>query len=180
MSLKSLSIPLFLFLLSIDLSFCWAPYPLFVNSIYDYTRPDQYFPNKREFSFNLGNPEEFRNAVYEICRYTFAGAWDLITAQQMRFHELKGRSLKDRWYYCGLPPGVQPLHREYGEATVVFYGPGRRHPESMEKVAAVSAYFSQKQAQQFSTLLTPRLLGTFPGGRVEEFWSVLKIIKLMN
>lgn len=150
----------------------WTRYPLYDNQLYDYTRPEVLYPNKGPYSTNLGDPEDFRSHVFEICRYNFAGAWNLITPDQMRFFELK-RSIKDRWYYCGLPFNVRPLYREYGEAAVIFYGPGRRHPEDTTAAATVSAYFSQKQAQQFSTLLTPRILGTFPGGRIEEYWLVV-------
>ena len=147
----------------------WTRYPLYDNTVYDYTRPQALYPNKSPLSSNLGDPEDFRRHVFEICRYNFAGAWNLITADQMRFLELK-RSIKDRWYYCGLPFNVRPLYREYGEAAVIFYGPGRRHPQDTTMAAMVSAYFSQKQAQPHSTLLTPRILGSFPGGRIEEYW----------
>jgi len=164
---------IFLLILIIDSNICkaWTRYPLYENSWYDYRVPEVKYPNKSPLSNNLGNPEEFRRHVFEICRYTFSGAWNLITADKMRFFELR-RSLKDRWYYCGLPFDVKPLYREYGEAAVIFYGPGRRNPEQSTTAASIFAYFSQKQAQQRSTLLTPRILSTFPGGRIEEYWQV--------
>ena len=169
MSIKSVLICLCFLGFTTGLTNAWAPYPLFENTIYDYRKPE--LSTKRR-SLNEGNPEDFRNAVFEVCRYTFAGAWNMITAQQMRFYELN-RSLEDRWYYCGLPFDLKPFYREYGEATVVFYGPGRRNPEDTNTVSRVHAYFSQKQAQTYSTLITPRILGSFPGGRVEEYWSVI-------
>jgi hypothetical protein len=172
-SSNKLLIYLLVLIFGSNLSIAWSRYPLYENTWYDYRVPEVQYPNKSPLSSNLGNPEEFRSHVFEICRYTFSGAWNLITKEKMRFFELR-RSLRDRWYYCGLPFDVKPLYREYGEAAVIFYGPGRRHPEQSSTAATVAAYFSQKQAQQRSTLLTPRLLGTFPGGRVEEYWQVLR------
>lgn len=170
---------LLLLLLNYQISniICWSKYPLYQEYQYDYRIDEVPYPNKSPYSMNWGNPEEFRVHVHQVCRYQFSGAWNLITPDQMRFFELQ-RSLYDRWYYCGLPIDMKPLYREYGEAAVIFYGPGRRQSDATTQVSALSAYFSQKQSQLRSTLLTPRVLGKLKGFKLTIKYLVLTILKV--
>lgn len=101
--------------------------------------------------------------AHQLCREYLRGAWKRITAQDIVIRKVSG-GLSNLLYYCSLPAGCPSVQGEPSRVLLRFYGQlhGERALEGLVTEAVIFTMLSESQRG-------PRLLGVFPGGRLEEY-----------
>uniref|UniRef100_T1GKK1 Uncharacterized protein n=1 Tax=Megaselia scalaris TaxID=36166 RepID=T1GKK1_MEGSC len=102
-----------------------------------------------------------RQTCAVICRYYLTGDWKFINSDEIVFKRIMG-GLSNYLYYAGLP-NKDDQSGEPTELLLRFYG--NNHDGEKENIFNELIIFTILSERN----LGPKLLGVFPGGRIEEF-----------
>lgn len=106
---------------------------------------------------------DIRERAQKLCSEYLRGAWKKISSQELDIRKVSG-GLSNLLYYCALPGSQQPIHGEPTRVLLRIYG--QLHGEkALEGLVTESVIFTMLSENQRG----PRLLGVFPGGRIEEY-----------
>lgn len=106
---------------------------------------------------------DIRERAHKLCHEYLRGAWKRISAQELVIKKVSG-GLSNLLYYCALPACRPTIHGEPSRVLLRLYGQlhGERALEGLVTEAVIFTMLSESQRG-------PRLLGVFPGGRLEEY-----------
>ncbi|KAJ9589438.1 hypothetical protein L9F63_017341, partial [Diploptera punctata] len=106
---------------------------------------------------------DIRERAQKLCSEYLRGAWTKISPQELYIRKVSG-GLSNLLYYCALPASQHSVHGEPTHVLLRLYGQlhGERALEGLVTEAVIFTMLSENQRG-------PRLLGVFPGGRIEEY-----------
>ncbi|XP_059480635.1 choline/ethanolamine kinase [Neocloeon triangulifer] len=109
--------------------------------------------------------EEVQQRAFLLCKEYLHGVWNSISQNDMHIKKISG-GLSNLLYLCSLPAEVSPSGNEPSCVLLRLYGQVRGETEEalagLLTEAVIFTLLSEKQRG-------PRLLGVFPGGRLEEY-----------
>jgi len=108
--------------------------------------------------------EKVRERAFYLCKEYLQGRWKRISQSQLVLKQISG-GLSNLVFYVGLPEGLEPLAREPRRVLLRLFGELGSGPGIQFRLIQETVVFTMLAERN----LGPKLMGVFPGGRLEEF-----------
>ncbi|XP_065348123.1 choline/ethanolamine kinase-like [Cloeon dipterum] len=111
------------------------------------------------------NNDDVRSRAFSLCKEYLHGSWNTIKQADLQIQQISG-GLSNLLYLCSLPAGVSPHGNEPPCVLLRLYGQVRGETEeALDGLLTEAVIFTLLSESQKG----PKLLGVFPGGRLEEY-----------